>query len=86
MDLGSIEVIKRYVELGLGISIVTGICLTGRESLVAVPFHRYFPRRTYGIVLRKGKILPPPAARFIALIEEHVPRGRGRRNAPMLVP
>jgi DNA-binding transcriptional LysR family regulator len=71
LESGGWEVIKRYVELGLGISIVTGICLTGKEALVAIPFGRYFPKRTYGIVLRKGRLLSPQAARFVELIKSH---------------
>jgi DNA-binding transcriptional LysR family regulator len=77
LEVGGWEVIKRYVELGLGISIVTGICLSGNEALVAIPFNKYFPKRTYGIVLRKGKLLSSPATRFIELI-----KGRARRRRP----
>jgi DNA-binding transcriptional LysR family regulator len=69
LEAGGWEVIKRYVELGLGISIVTSICLTGKEELAAIPFHRYFPKRTYGIVQHKGKLLAPPAARFVEMIK-----------------
>ena len=68
---GGWEVIKRYVELGVGISIVTGVCLTGKESLAAIPFSKYFPKRTYGIVLRKSKLLSPAAARFVEMIRAH---------------
>ena len=57
LEAGGWEVIKKYVELGLGVSVVTGVCLTGKEALAAIPFNRYFPKRTYGIVLRKGKLL-----------------------------
>jgi DNA-binding transcriptional LysR family regulator len=69
LEAGGWEVIKRYVELGLGISIVTGICLTGKEALAVVPFNKYFPKRTYGIVLRKGKLLSPPTLRFLELLK-----------------
>ena len=72
LEAGGWEVIKRYVELGLGISVVTGICLTGKEQLAAIPFNKYFPKRTYGLVLRKGKLLSPPAVRFIELIKARV--------------
>ena len=68
LEAGGWEVIKRYVELGLGISIVTSLCLTGREDLASIPFSRYFPKRSYGIVQRKGKLLSQPAMRFIDLI------------------
>jgi len=82
LESGGWEVIKRYVELGLGISIVTGICLTGKESLAAIPFGRYFPQRTYGIVLRKGRLLSPQAARFIELIKSHAGKRPGAGSAP----
>lgn len=68
MEAGGWEVIKKYVALGLGISIVTSICLTGEEDLVALPLSRYFPKRTYGLVIRKGKHLSPAAQRFVDLM------------------
>jgi DNA-binding transcriptional LysR family regulator len=71
LEAGGWEVIKRYVELGLGISIVTSICLSGKEDLVAIPFNRYFPQRTYGVVQRKGKLPTPQATRFITLLTSH---------------
>lgn len=69
VEAGGWEVIKRYVELGLGTSVVTSICLTGQERLVTVPVKKYFPQRTYGIVLRKGKFLSPQARRFIEMMD-----------------
>jgi DNA-binding transcriptional LysR family regulator len=90
LEAGGWEVIKRYVELGLGISVVTGICLTGKERLAAIPFNRYFPKRTYGLVLRKGKLLSPPALRFIELIKARTkptpaaPPGRTRARGSSL--
>lgn len=65
LEAGGWEVIKKYVEMGLGISIVTDVCLTGKENLVIFPLDDYFPKRTYGIVLRRGKYLSPQAQRFI---------------------
>jgi DNA-binding transcriptional LysR family regulator len=70
LEAGGWEVIKRYVEQGLGISIVTSICLKGTEALKAIKLNRYFPKRTYGIVLRKNKPLSAQAARFIELMTE----------------
>jgi DNA-binding transcriptional LysR family regulator len=68
LEAGGWEVIKKYVELGLGVSIVTSICLTGGEKLEAISLSKYFPQRTYGVVLRKGKFLSPQAQRFIELM------------------
>ena len=76
VEAGGWEVIKKYVELGMGISIVTSICLTGDEKLVAMPLGRYFPKRTYGLVTRQGKFHSPQAQRFIAMMREATRRRR----------
>ena len=68
MEVGGWEVIKKYVELGLGISIIISIGITGQEKLEVIPAGEFFPRRTYGVVLRKGRILSPQARRFINLL------------------
>ena len=70
LEAGGWEVIKKYVELGMGISIVTDICLTGTEKLVRIPLHQYFPQRGYGLVLRKGRFLSPQARRFVEILQE----------------
>jgi LysR family cys regulon transcriptional activator len=70
MEAGGWEVIKKYVELGMGISIVTDICLTGQEKLVRIPLNQYFPQRGYGLVLRKGRFLSPQARRFVEILSE----------------
>ena len=70
LEAGGWEVIKKYVELGLGISIVTDICLTGQEKLAKLPLTEFFPRRSYGIVLRKGRFISPQAQRFIDILRE----------------
>lgn len=69
LEAGGWEVIKKYVELGMGISIVTDVCLTGEENLARIPLNDYFPERSYGIVTRKGKFLSPQAKRFIDILE-----------------
>lgn len=65
LEVGGYDVIKRYVELGLGISIVMSHCLSGADHLHTVSLRKYFPTRTYGVVLRKGKKLSPAASRFV---------------------
>ncbi|MDX1528864.1 MAG: LysR family transcriptional regulator [Gammaproteobacteria bacterium] len=66
LEAGGWEVIKKYVGLGLGVSIVSSICLTEDDNLAAIPLGDFFPKRTYGVVLRRGKFLSPAARRFIA--------------------
>jgi LysR family cys regulon transcriptional activator len=65
LEMGGWEVIKRYVELGLGISIVMSVCLTGNDRLRVIPVKKYFPNRVYGIVRLKGRPLSPQARHFI---------------------
>jgi DNA-binding transcriptional LysR family regulator len=69
LEAGGWEIIKKYVELGLGISIVTDVCLAGDERFARIPLNQYFPRRSYGIVYRKNKFLSPQAKRFIEILE-----------------
>ncbi len=64
LEAGGWEVIKKYVELGLGISIVTDVCLTANDKLERIPLEQHFPQRSYGIVLRQGKFLSPQTKRF----------------------
>ena len=68
MEVGGWEVIKKYVELGLGISIIISIGITGDERLEVIPAGEFFPKRTYGVVLRKGRILTPQAKKFVDLL------------------
>jgi DNA-binding transcriptional LysR family regulator len=60
--------------MGLGISIVTAICLTeaDRQRLAARSLARWFPSRSYGIVMRKGKFLSAQARAFVDLIKPEV--------------
>jgi DNA-binding transcriptional LysR family regulator len=70
IEVGGWEVIKQYVAMGLGISIVTGICIgeTDHARLAVRNMSAYFPQRTYGVVVRKGKYLSADARSFIDLI------------------
>lgn len=68
LEAGGWAVIKKYVEMGLGISIVTDICLEENDQIATIPVKEYFPTRSYGIVLRRGKFIPAQAKRFIELL------------------
>ncbi len=71
IEVGGWDVIKQYVAMGLGISIVTGICITDadRERLAVRNMRAYFPPRSYGVVVRKGKYLSPEARAFVDLVK-----------------
>jgi len=72
LEVGGWEVIKRYVEIGSGISIVTSICLRGFENLAVIPVDDYFPTRSYGVVHRRGKFLSPQAKCFLEMMDHDI--------------
>ncbi len=78
LEAGGWEVIKKYVELGLGISIVTDICLTQEEKLARIPLTDYFPQRGYGLVLRKGRFISPQARGFIDIMARYYAETGGK--------
>ena len=85
LEVGGYDVIVTYVELGLGISIVMSHCLTGKEKLHTVALGKYFPSRSYGLVIRKGRTLSPAARLFVDTsfpeidVEQHL-FGRDRKK------
>ena len=88
IEVGGWDVIKEYVAMGMGISIVTGICITDadRERLAVRNMKQFFPQRSYGVVMRKGKFLSAEARAFIDLIRpgllthrEHDDSGHSQR-------
>lgn len=68
LEVGGYDVIKQYVRLGLGISIVMSHCLGEDDDLYTASVGRYFPKRAYGVVLLRGRQLSPPAKRFVNTI------------------
>lgn len=68
LETGGWEVIKRYVEMGIGISIVTDICLAKRDRLSVIPVGEHFASRNYGLILRRGKFISAQASRFIEIL------------------
>jgi DNA-binding transcriptional LysR family regulator len=70
LEVGGWEVIKQYVAMGLGISIVTAVCLTDadRARLAVRSLSAYFPSRSDGGVVRTGKYLSPQSRAFVELI------------------
>jgi DNA-binding transcriptional LysR family regulator len=68
MEVGGWEAIKKYVALGMGISIISSVGITDAEKLEVIPAGEFFPKRMYGVVLRKESILSPQAQRFVSLL------------------
>ena len=69
LEVGGWPVIKQYVSIGLGVSIVMSICLREDDKLEVRPVSQYFPKRTYGVVLPKGRSISRHAQHFIELLD-----------------
>lgn len=71
IEVGGWEIIKQYVALGMGIAVVSALCLTDadRPRLATRSLREFFPSRTYGVLVRKGRSLSPPARAFVDLLK-----------------
>ena len=68
IEVGGWRAIKRYVELGLGVSIIPNIVITPNDRLSVVPLRGYFAPRSFGVFTRRAKTLTPPARKLLQLI------------------
>ena len=87
MELGSIEVIKRFVEIGLGVAIVPEVAVREevRSGRLTALRATGLPVRQVGMVRREGGHLSRAATAFLRFLEMHletiglhVPEGGGR--------
>ena len=77
MEMSSVEVLKRLVELGLGVSIVPGLAVereVAAGTLAAVALSGLSFERTLGLVVPSGGPLPRAAAAFADAAREVLTR------------
>jgi len=77
MDLGSIEGLKRFVEIGMGVALLPQVAVAGEVEagrLRAVEV-RGLPRRAVGLVEHWVRRRSPATAAFVGLLKEKVGRG-----------
>lgn len=63
------EIIKKYVELDLAITIALSIAIEDDPVLVGTKLNHYFPRSSYGVILRRGQLLSQKVKDFIEIIK-----------------
>lgn len=68
IEVGGWGEIKRYVESGLGISVVPSIAVIETDRLAVISLEKYFPRHSFGVFTRRGEYLTPPARAFLRLM------------------
>lgn len=63
--------VKRAVTLGLGVALAPGVSVSARDAdLAVVSTGDEFPKRPYGMVVKRGAYLSPPARELMACIIE----------------
>ena len=69
VEVSGWSAIKRFVEAGVGLSIVPDLCLTERDRVWQIPFDRYFSDRRYGVLMRRDQAPSLAAERFVQLMD-----------------
>ncbi len=72
IELGSFEIIKKFVAIGLGISIVPErAAATGADGIKAIPFVKAPPFLELGAIYRKDRFLAHSGKAFLELAEKY---------------
>lgn len=64
------EIVKKYVEIGMGLSIVNDLCIKPEDKLYVRSLYPMFPKRSYGVVHLKEKNITPQAQAFMDICKE----------------
>ena len=62
-------VLKAYVEVGLGVSVVPDICVRERDPLSVIPLREYVGPQSFGFFARRGHRLALAAERLIEIVD-----------------
>ena len=76
MVIDNIEAVKKVVEAGLGVSVLSTLIIRQeleRGTLVVVPVRNASFRREFKIATRRGKHIPRPVRAFLAFLKESCP-------------
>ncbi|MCH2037181.1 MAG: LysR family transcriptional regulator [Rickettsiales bacterium] len=65
-EFGNLEMIKNFVKGGLGLAVISAICITEYDTdLIGKDMTHHFPYIKYGIMIKKGANLSNAALNFI---------------------
>ena len=72
--LNNFESVKKYVELGKGVSILDDYTLEedDKNRFDIYDVNRFFKRRTYGLIMRKHKYISPPTSAFLRYVKPDI--------------
>ncbi len=80
VELDSMDMIKRYVALGMGISVGPRLAIEpeDQEALGVISLANFLPVDQAGIVTLNGKSLSNPAREFISVMRDTLASARSR--------
>lgn len=83
VELDSMDMVKRYVELGLGIGIGHKIALDAEDSvnLGIVPLSKFLPSELVGVTTSRSRPLPEAAAKLIDHMKQKLEKTVSRQAA-----
>ena len=73
IEAGGWETIKRYVETGLGISVMPMICISKNDRVSVIPLDGNSPKGSLGVFTDRTKTLTPLARTLLLLMLENQP-------------
>lgn len=68
VEVGGWDVLKRYVENGIGVSAVPRICIDELDRVSVIPIQDHLPSRSFGVFTRRGRDLTAPARELLVLM------------------
>jgi len=74
MTLSNFTSVKKYVAQGLGAAIISGYAVSQKEKKMfdVFPLNQYFPKRKYGLLVKKKKYFTPTVKAFIRSIKPDI--------------
>ncbi len=71
-EMSDWEILKKFVKSDIGVAIISNIVLEGEKDseLTGRILTNYFPEMTYGIMVKKEKLLNPLLKDFVKLLKE----------------
>ena len=81
--VGGWAVLKRYVEAGIGISVMPSLCIKETDRLSVIALDAWRPPRSYGVFVLRDRLPPRSARRFLeVLMPDAVPSPRQGPQVP----
>ena len=68
VEVGGWGEVKRYVEAGIGVSVVPSLCVSETDRLSVIALDAPLPRRSYGVFTPRHRLLTPAARRFLEVL------------------